>query len=92
MTFTTVAPAPVAVTRDTGDLDTARPLRADDVSAVGFDRSPRDLVCHLARLAVEAGAGAIVRSPAEVADVRRDVGPGGGAHHARCADRGVLAG
>lgn len=50
-------------------------LDDDNVSAVGFAGSPRDVVRRLARLAVEAGARAIVCSPAEVADVRREVGP-----------------
>jgi orotidine-5'-phosphate decarboxylase len=50
-------------------------LSEDDVSAIGFGGSPRYVVRQLAALAVAAGARAIVCSPAEVADVRREVGP-----------------
>jgi orotidine-5'-phosphate decarboxylase len=49
-------------------------LSEDDVSAIGFGGSPRYVVRQLAALAVAAGARAIVCSPAEVADVRREVG------------------
>ena len=42
---------------------------------LGVDQQPRDVVLRLASVAVEAGARAIVCSPHEVADVRREVGP-----------------
>jgi orotidine-5'-phosphate decarboxylase len=51
-------------------------LSAAQLSAVGFAGSPRDAVRRLAVLAVEGGARALVCSPREVADVRREVGPG----------------
>jgi orotidine-5'-phosphate decarboxylase len=50
-------------------------LTAEQLSAVGFAGSPRDAVLRLAVLAVEGGARALVCSPLEVADVRREVGP-----------------
>ena len=50
-------------------------LTAEQLSAVGFTGSPRDAVRRLAVLAVEGGARALVCSPLEVADVRREVGP-----------------
>ena len=43
---------------------------------VGLAGPPREAVVRLARLAVDAGAGGIVCSPLEVADVRAAVGPG----------------
>jgi orotidine-5'-phosphate decarboxylase len=51
-------------------------LSAEQLSAVGFAGSPRDAVRRLAVLAVEGGARALVCSPLEVAEVRREVGPG----------------
>ena len=45
------------------------------LAAVGFAGPPRDAVRRLAVLAVEGGARALVCSPHEVADVRREVGP-----------------
>jgi orotidine-5'-phosphate decarboxylase len=51
-------------------------LSAGMLSAVGFAGSPRDAVRRLAVLAVEGGARALVCSPLEVADVRREVGAG----------------
>jgi orotidine-5'-phosphate decarboxylase len=51
-------------------------LSAAQVAALGFAGSPRDVVRRLALLAVEGGARALVCSPLEVADVRREVGPG----------------
>ncbi len=50
-------------------------LTAEQLSAVGFGGTPRDAVLRLAVLAVEGGARALVCSPLEVADVRREVGP-----------------
>ena len=50
-------------------------LTAEQLAAVGFAGSPRDAVRRLAVLAVEGGARALVCSPLEVADVRREVGP-----------------
>ena len=50
-------------------------LTAQQLAAVGFTGSPRDVVRRLAVLAVEGGARALVCSPLEVADVRREVGP-----------------
>ena len=50
-------------------------LTAEQLAAVGFTGSPRDVVRRLAVLAVEGGARALVCSPLEVADVRREVGP-----------------
>ena len=50
-------------------------LAAGDLARVGFAGSPRDVVLRLAVLAVEAGARALVCSPLEVSDVRREVGP-----------------
>jgi orotidine-5'-phosphate decarboxylase len=49
-------------------------LTAEQLAAVGFTGSPRDAVRRLAVLAVEGGARALVCSPLEVADVRREVG------------------
>ncbi len=51
-------------------------LSAEQLAAVGFAGAPRDAVRRLAALAVEGGARALVCSPLEVADVRREVGPG----------------
>ena len=50
-------------------------LTAEQLASVGFTGSPRDVVRRLAVLAVEGGARALVCSPLEVADVRREVGP-----------------
>jgi orotidine-5'-phosphate decarboxylase len=50
-------------------------LSAEQLAAVGFAESPRDAVRRLAGLAVAGGAQALVCSPLEVADVRREVGP-----------------
>ncbi len=50
-------------------------LSAEQLSAVGFAGSPRDTVLRLAVVAVDGGARALVCSPLEVADVRREVGP-----------------
>ncbi len=47
----------------------------DDLAAVGLAGPAPDAVRRLASLAVTAGARAIVCSPREVADVRREVGP-----------------
>ena len=49
-------------------------LGPDDLPIVGLGDTPRDLVRRLAALAVASGARAIVCSPEEVADVRREVG------------------
>jgi orotidine-5'-phosphate decarboxylase len=43
---------------------------------LGIEASTRDVVARLASVAVEAGARAIVCSPQEIADVRREVGEG----------------
>ncbi|MEO7980912.1 MAG: orotidine-5'-phosphate decarboxylase [Sporichthyaceae bacterium] len=51
-------------------------LSAEQLAAVGFAGAPRDAVRRLAALAVEGGARALVCSPLEVADVRREVGSG----------------
>ena len=51
-------------------------LSAEQLAAVGFADAPRDAVRRLAALAVQGGARALVCSPLEVADVRREVGPG----------------
>ena len=50
-------------------------LSQADLSAVGFDGDARRSVLRLARLAVDAGARALVCSPLEVAFVREEVGP-----------------
>lgn len=50
-------------------------LTAEQLAAVGFADAPRDAVRRLAVLAVQGGARALVCSPLEVADVRREVGP-----------------
>ena len=50
-------------------------LSAEQLAAVGFADAPRDAVRRLAALAVQGGARALVCSPLEVADVRREVGP-----------------
>jgi orotidine-5'-phosphate decarboxylase len=50
-------------------------LTAEQLAAVGFTGTPLDVVRRLAVLAVEGGARALVCSPLEVADVRREVGP-----------------
>jgi orotidine-5'-phosphate decarboxylase len=51
-------------------------LDGDGVKRIGWDNSPAEQVLHLARLAVDAGAGAVVCSPSEVAQVRREMGAG----------------
>ncbi len=50
-------------------------MSADDLAAVGVSGEPIEAVVRLARLAVEAGAAALVCSPLEVAAVRAAVGP-----------------
>lgn len=50
-------------------------LSDDDLGAIGLAGPPIDAVRRLALLAVEAGAGALVCSPKEVAAVRTEVGP-----------------
>lgn len=50
-------------------------LAADEVSAIGWSGTPQEAVLRLARLAVAAGARALVCSPQEVAAVRIAVGP-----------------
>lgn len=50
-------------------------LSDEDVARIGITDSPKDWVLRLARLAVEAGASALVCSPREVAAVRAEVGP-----------------
>ena len=49
-------------------------LTPEQLAAIGFAGTPRDAVLRLAVLAVEGGARALVCSPLEVADVRREVG------------------
>ena len=49
-------------------------LTSEQLAAIGFAGTPRDAVRRLAVLAVEGGARALVCSPLEVADVRREVG------------------
>jgi len=51
-------------------------LGADDLGAVGISGSPAEAVLRLARLAISAGADGVVCSPAEVALLRRELGPG----------------
>ena len=51
-------------------------MDAADAAAVGFAGTLADSSVRLARLAVDAGAGAIVCSPVEVGAVRRAVGAG----------------
>lgn len=51
-------------------------MDAEAMAAVGIAGEPREAVIRLARLAVDAGAQALVCSPLEVADVRAAVGPG----------------
>jgi orotidine-5'-phosphate decarboxylase len=51
-------------------------LDAEALRVLGVAHQPRDVVLRLASVAVEAGARAIVCSPHEVADVRREVGDG----------------
>ena len=50
-------------------------LSADELALLGIDGSPQDVVRRWARIAVEAGARALVCSPQEVALVREVVGP-----------------
>jgi len=50
-------------------------LSEDDLGRLGMTGTARDVVRRLAALAVGAGARALVCSPLEVADVRREVGP-----------------
>lgn len=50
-------------------------LDADRLAALGFSGTPGEVVLRLATQAVGAGARALVCSPLEVADVRREVGP-----------------
>jgi orotidine-5'-phosphate decarboxylase len=51
-------------------------LGPDDLDRIGLAGPPVDAARRLALLAVEAGAGALVCSPHEVAAVRAEVGPG----------------
>ncbi len=51
-------------------------LGADDLAAIGMQGDPLEAVVRLARLAVEAGAAALVCSPLEVSAVRAAVGSG----------------
>ena len=51
-------------------------LGADDLGAVGISGSPAEAALRLARLAISAGADGVVCSPAEVALLRRELGPG----------------
>ena len=51
-------------------------LGADDLREVGFAGSPAETVARLAHIAVEAGADGLVCSPEEVAQLRRELGPG----------------
>lgn len=46
-----------------------------DLAAIGMAGTPREAVLRLARVAVDAGARALVCSPLEVAAVRAEVGP-----------------
>jgi len=50
-------------------------LSADELAQLGVDGSPQDVVRRWARIAVDAGARALVCSPQEVALVRDAVGP-----------------
>src|SRR3954454_1303050 len=50
-------------------------LAADDLDRIGLAGPPQDAVRRLARLAVDAGARALVCSPQEVRIVRDEVGP-----------------
>ncbi|MBU6212911.1 MAG: orotidine-5'-phosphate decarboxylase [Actinomycetales bacterium] len=50
-------------------------LSAVDIARIGLNGDPRECVLRLARLAVDAGATALVCSPEEVASVRAEVGP-----------------
>jgi orotidine-5'-phosphate decarboxylase len=50
-------------------------LSAADLERLGIAGPPEEAVLRLARLAVDAGARALVCSPQEVAAVRREVGP-----------------
>jgi len=50
-------------------------LSADELALLGIDGSPQDVVRRWARVAVDAGARALVCSPQEVAFVRDAVGP-----------------
>jgi orotidine-5'-phosphate decarboxylase len=50
-------------------------LSADDLDLIGLAGPPQDAVRRLARLAVDAGARALVCSPQEVRLVREEVGP-----------------
>ena len=50
-------------------------LSADELALLGIDGSPQDVVRRWARIAVDAGARALVCSPQEVALVREAVGP-----------------
>ncbi|MDQ1698830.1 MAG: orotidine-5-phosphate decarboxylase, partial [Frankiaceae bacterium] len=51
-------------------------LSAEDLGRLGIGGTPDEAVTRLARLAVDAGARALVCSPREVALVRAAVGPG----------------
>jgi orotidine-5'-phosphate decarboxylase len=50
-------------------------LDADDLRAVGVASEPREQVVRLARLALASGAGGLVCSPTEAAELRRVLGP-----------------
>src|SRR5512138_2668929 len=51
-------------------------MDAPTLDRIGLAGPPREAVVRLEKLAVDAGAGGIVCSPLEVADVRAAVGPG----------------
>ena len=50
-------------------------LAAEELDRLGIEGPPTDAACRLARIAVDAGARALVCSALEVARVRADVGP-----------------
>jgi len=50
-------------------------LSEEDVSEIGYGKNSLDSAVALARIAVAAGAGAIVCSPLEIAAIRKAVGP-----------------
>jgi orotidine-5'-phosphate decarboxylase len=50
-------------------------MDAESLRAIGIDRTPRDHVMRLARMAVEAGADGVVCSPEEITMLREALGP-----------------
>lgn len=48
-------------------------LNNDDIHEIGFEKTTNDLVLHLAKLAQKAGAGGVVASPQDIAQLRANL-------------------